>query len=84
MISAGLPYDVLIKKGGGVAPPRRGSVMKLLGDASLVNLGGNFGTSSGAHMIGGSSGSNIHSRKPSMDEMSFGGLGVTTPVASNK
>ena len=36
VISAGLPYDTLIKKLGGMVPTRRGSVMKLLGDASLV------------------------------------------------
>lgn len=39
LISTGLPYEVLIKKGGGQAPSRRGSVMKLLGDASLLPPG---------------------------------------------
>ena len=38
-----MPYDALVKKIGGVPPPRRGSVVKLLGDSSLLpNL--NFGT----------------------------------------
>ncbi len=36
LISAGIPYDSLVKKIGGVAPARRGSVVKLLGDSSLL------------------------------------------------
>jgi hypothetical protein len=36
LISAGLPYESLVRKIGGVPPPRRGSVVKLLGDSSLV------------------------------------------------
>lgn len=36
LISAGLPYESLVKKIGGVPPPRRGSVVKLLGDSSLL------------------------------------------------
>jgi hypothetical protein len=36
LISAGLPYDTLVKKIGGAPPARRGSVVKLLGDSSLV------------------------------------------------
>ena len=36
LISAGLPYESLVKKIGGVPPARRGSVVKLLGDSSLV------------------------------------------------
>lgn len=53
LISAGIPYESLVKKIGGVPPARRGSVVKLLGDSSLVpnNAGvtvigasGSFGT----------------------------------------
>jgi hypothetical protein len=36
LISAGIPYDSLVKKIGGVPPARRGSVVKLLGDSSLL------------------------------------------------
>jgi hypothetical protein len=36
LISAGLPYESLVKKIGGVPPARRGSVVKLLGDSSLI------------------------------------------------
>ncbi len=36
LISAGIPYESLVKKMGGVPPARRGSVVKLLGDSSLV------------------------------------------------
>ena len=36
LISAGIPYESLVKKIGGVPPARRGSVVKLLGDSSLV------------------------------------------------
>jgi hypothetical protein len=39
LIAAGLPYETLIKKTGGVIPSRRNSVMKLLGDASLIKSG---------------------------------------------
>ena len=38
LIANGLPYDQLLKKLGGVPPTRRGSVMKLLGDASFTNI----------------------------------------------
>ena len=36
LIAAGLPYDSLVKKIGGVPPTRRGSLVKLLGDNSLL------------------------------------------------
>jgi hypothetical protein len=36
LISAGIPYESLVKKIGGVAPQRRSSVVKLLGDSSLI------------------------------------------------
>lgn len=36
LISAGLPYDSLVKKIGGAPPARRGSVVKLLGDSTLI------------------------------------------------
>ena len=35
LISAGIPYDTLVKKIGGNIPPRRGSVLKLLGDTTV-------------------------------------------------
>ena len=59
LISAGIPYESLVKKIGGVPPARRGSVVKLLGDSSLVpnNTGvtiigasGSFGSSGFANM----------------------------------
>lgn len=65
MIATGLPYEVLVKKLGGQAPARRGSVMKLMGDASLLppgmTLGGERLTSSGNH-----------GKMAGSDEMSFG------------
>lgn len=36
LICAGLPYETLVKKIGGIAPSRRGSVVKLIGDSSLL------------------------------------------------
>ena len=59
LISAGIPYESLVKKIGGVPPARRGSVVKLLGDSSLVpnNAGvtiigasGGFGSAGFANM----------------------------------
>ncbi len=61
-------------------PPRRGSVMKLLGDASLLSAGGFGSSNSGIHVIGlgsrgngagSATGSYAHSRKQSVDEISF-------------
>eukprot|EP00347_Sterkiella_histriomuscorum_P017595 403348737 len=70
LIATGLPYDQLIKKLGGQAPGRRGSVMKLLGDATLLPAGisimGDRLTSS-VQSLGGA-----HQKQPSTDEMSFG------------
>ena len=37
LISTGIPYDHLLKKGGNLHPPRRNSTLKLLGDSSLLN-----------------------------------------------
>ncbi len=50
LISAGLPYESLVKKIGGVPPARRGSIVKLLGDSSLIpnNVGLTIIGSSGA------------------------------------
>ena len=48
LISAGLPYESLVKKIGGVPPARRGSIVKLLGDSSLIP------NNAGVTIIGGS------------------------------
>ena len=36
LLSAEIPFDSLVKRIGGVPPARRGSVVKLLGDSSLL------------------------------------------------
>ncbi|CDW88654.1 UNKNOWN [Stylonychia lemnae] len=64
LISTGLPYELLIKKLGGQPPTRRGSVMKLLGDASMLPPG---------FQIAGDRLTNLgHQKQSSIDEMSFG------------
>ena len=54
LIAAGLPYDSLVKKIGGVAPSRRASLVKLLGDSSLLP-----NSSVGVSVIGGGGGAPV-------------------------
>jgi hypothetical protein len=61
LIAAGLPYDSLVKKIGGVPPTRRGSLVKLLGDNSLLP-NANVGVS----VVGGAgTATGVRPRKPS-------------------
>lgn len=82
LIAAGLPYDTLMKKNGNAAPARRGSVMKLLGDASLLPNAANFssalasgiGGGGGVHSSGGMSGKNSRRQsiiKCGLEELSY-------------
>jgi len=64
LVATGLPYDMLVKKLGGQAPARRGSVMKLLGDASLLPAGVSL-TSQGLVV-------QSSSKQPTTEEMAFG------------